>query len=676
MGLGLIHKIPFLNGTKTSKVDKNIIKIQRRKNAKELINVILKYSYITYIIAIVWIFLLPSKLVHSTSKTQENALLAGQVNTYYGNSDTLIEMEYAVKLKNMKNYQDFIKGEMEQLGLLTEKQDFSYTSIMDNININGTNVYGIFKAPRSDGTESIVISAPWTCSESSLNTHGVAFLLSLMKYIKKQAYWSKDLIFIVYDHNTIGASAWLQSYHYIKANDIKYSPLSYKSGIIQEALNIELCSPSGVFSSLGLYYEGVNGQLSNLDIVNTVFKLANSMKIPLSIFDSTVKKFQKIDDKEYYKESAINLLRTVKHQIHGIPLKAHGVFTKYKIDSITIHGNNNPNEKSSFGIKSVGTYIEALLRSFNNLLEKLHHSNYIYMLPYASYILDVGYFFPPVVLLAFYLAAKSYLLWLESGDNDPKQPLPKNVTSIKIFDASETKGTLIDCFPAFSRRERPVIQSIAIVVLCYICGFVTLVSPFVAHSIINNLGLNSQYIFMLSVVISVAFSIIVLSTVVPYIRKMLISDSSENETNPEIAQQPIPKEPVADWHLVKCISCSLLCCTLSTFGLINYGLSLFFGIISTPIYTLIRPTNNRLFRLIQYLLLLLVSPVGLFFIISSLSKVAPEKLFIMLLNEYELFNTWLLPFICLFYLPVNLCSLVILSSPIKPLSIKKSKKKN
>jgi len=36
--------------------------------------------------------------------------------------------------------------------------------------------------------------------------------------------------------------------------DIKFDSLSYKSGVIQEAINFELCSPNGKFSSMGLYF--------------------------------------------------------------------------------------------------------------------------------------------------------------------------------------------------------------------------------------------------------------------------------------------------------------------------------------------------------------------------------------------------------------------------------------
>ncbi|OUM68336.1 hypothetical protein PIROE2DRAFT_19861 [Piromyces sp. E2] len=163
MGLGLIHNIPLLFGKKT--VDKNIAKIQRKKTALITFQKILKKTFILYIIGIIWLLLLPSSIVHNTSKTQENALLAGQVNTYYSIPEVAAEIDYSEKLKNMTSYQQFIKDEMESFGLLSEIQNFSFNSSMGNMKIKGANVYGLFKSPRSDGSESLVLSAPWTCSK-------------------------------------------------------------------------------------------------------------------------------------------------------------------------------------------------------------------------------------------------------------------------------------------------------------------------------------------------------------------------------------------------------------------------------------------------------------------------------------------------------------------------------
>ncbi|ORX46231.1 Gaa1-domain-containing protein [Piromyces finnis] len=671
MGLGLIHNFPLLFGKKT--IDKNIAKIQRKKKALITFQKILKKTFILYIIGIIWLLILPSKIVHNTSKTQENALLAGQVNTYYSNSEVNLEMEYAEKLKNITFYQQFIKEEMEKYGLLSEIQNFSYNSSIGNMKINGANVYGLFKSPRSDGTESLVLSAPWTCSKDELNTHGVAFLLSLMRYFIKQAYWAKDLIFIVYDHNTVGASAWLQSYHSIHDNDIKYEPLTFRSGVIQEAINLELCSQSGSFSSLGLYFEGSNGQLPNLDIVNTVFKLANSVRIPISIFDSTVRRYQRLDDKTYYKECAKNLLRTAKHQLHGIPLKAHGVFVKYKIDAITLHGNNHKKERSSFGIKPIGTYTEGLVRSFNNLLEKLHHSNHFYMIPYSGYILDVGYFYPPVVLLVAFLTTNAYLIWLASGDKDPLQPLPVNVKSVHIYDANKPKGILIDTFPAFSRRDRPVIQATSIIILTFVCGALCYFIPYISWKIINIFNLSKNMLFSLTVILSLVLIVGILKPSIPFIRTMLIPDEDETPDE-EISKQPKSKEPVPDWHLIKCISCCLLCCVLSTFGLISYGLSVLFGLISTPVYSFIQPTKNRFLNVVQFIELIIVSPVGILFIASYMAKLTPNQLYLNLIHESELYGTWILPFIYFFYLPINICHFIILSSHVK--NVDKSIKKD
>jgi len=145
---------------------------------------------------------------------------------------------------------------------------------------------------------------------------------------------------------------------------------------------------------------------------------------------------------------------------------------------------------------------------------------------------------------------------------------------------------------------------------------------------------------------------------------MLIPDEEES-LDEEINKQPKPKDPVPDWHLIKCISCCLLCCVLSTFGLISYGLSVLFGIISTPVYSFIQPTKNRLLNAIQFIALIIVSPVGILFIASYITQLTPNQLYLNLIHESELYGTWILPFIYFFYLPINICHFIILSSPIK-----------
>ena len=56
--------------------------------------------------------------------------------------------------------------------------------------MHGVNTYAIFSAPRTSGTEAMVVSASWkseTLGGGTLNLRGVATILSLAAYIKSEA---------------------------------------------------------------------------------------------------------------------------------------------------------------------------------------------------------------------------------------------------------------------------------------------------------------------------------------------------------------------------------------------------------------------------------------------------------------------------------------------------------
>lgn len=79
----------------------------------------------------------------------------------------------------------------------------------------GRNVYGILRAPRGASTEAIVVSAPYRAPTSAhLPTNaGLALMLALAQFCRRQKYWAKDIIFLVTEHEQLGVQAWLEAYH-------------------------------------------------------------------------------------------------------------------------------------------------------------------------------------------------------------------------------------------------------------------------------------------------------------------------------------------------------------------------------------------------------------------------------------------------------------------------------
>lgn len=69
-------------------------------------------------------------------------------------------------------------------GLRAARQKYEYGAA-GNI-YGGENVYAILHAPRGDATEAIVLMAAWTNMDGELNQSGVALVLALARYFKRE----------------------------------------------------------------------------------------------------------------------------------------------------------------------------------------------------------------------------------------------------------------------------------------------------------------------------------------------------------------------------------------------------------------------------------------------------------------------------------------------------------
>lgn len=69
---------------------------------------------------------------------------------------------------------------------------------------------------------------------------------------------------------------------------------------------------------------------------------------------------------------------------------------RYRIDSLTLYCTP---ATGPHGFHTLGRTLESTLRSFNNLLERLHASYFFYLLPRPNYFIPVGNYLPAAVLL-------------------------------------------------------------------------------------------------------------------------------------------------------------------------------------------------------------------------------------------------------------------------------------
>lgn len=317
---------------------------------------------------------------------------------------------------------------MNNLKVATQK----YSYHVSNRTIANENVYAVLQGPRADATEAMVLIGAWKNMNEEVNTSGVALVLTLARYFKRWSLWSKDIIFLVSGDSTTGPQAWVDAYH--DGHDERHvEGLKIKSGALQGAVAVDY--PAGPwghrYDKLHVLYDGVNGQLPNLDLFNTAVQIASSQ---MGIGCAIQRMF---DHKDSYKERLQTMLRGMVSQGLGHATGPHSSFIPYHVDAITLStvGDGWHDEMS------LGKTIESLFRSLNNLLEHLHQSFFFYLLIQANRFISIGTYLPSAMLIAVNFSITSIALWVASGRSTEPIPNPAATAPPKDATSNEKAAT-------------------------------------------------------------------------------------------------------------------------------------------------------------------------------------------------------------------------------------------
>ncbi|KAI5283317.1 Glycosyl phosphatidyl inositol protein transamidase complex subunit [Ascosphaera aggregata] len=189
-------------------------------------------------------------------------------------------------------------------------------------------------------------------------------------------------------------------------------PLPLKSGSLQGAVAFEYPFDHR-FESLHIVYDGVNGQLPNLDLFNIAVLISNGqMGIPTSL-----QRMYEHDDS--YWDRLQTMLRGMLTQGLGYSAGLHSSFIPYHIDAITLQavGHGWQDEMA------LGRTVESIVRSLNNLLEHLHQSFFFYLLMQTNRFVSIGTYLPSAMLIAGNFTIMAIALWLKSGAPLKSRPL-------------------------------------------------------------------------------------------------------------------------------------------------------------------------------------------------------------------------------------------------------------
>lgn len=534
----------------------------------KMVRILPGLSLVLSLAGIALLAMLPMEGQYRNTYISENALLPAQASTYFRESEWNIVRGYRhevhmLESANSSTRTATIQEWFENIGLKTSVHDWELNYGSDKR--SGSNVYGILHAPRGENTEAMVLVAPWLNQDGEYNDGGVSLVVALARYLSKWSVWSKNVIFVVTSDSHLAMRSWVSAYH---------SSLGNTAGAIEAAIVLDYPSKSDQFESLEVIYEGLNGQLPNLDLVNTAMQIARLESIPVVI--------QGLDKLGYqfYTERALAFFRGILSQLSaGIrPGPGSDTFSGYRINAITIRAKGT---EGWADITTFGRVAESTLRSINNLLEHFHQSFFFYFLISPRNFISIGTYLPAVLLVSI-----SY-------------PLMAFYNIATKFMAAEQNVSILDRNTIFL----PFILLSSIYLICFIFGFSTLYI------------LPSKAVVVTILALSIAQAI--------YTVKVLISVfKSKTGTAVKTAIQ-LPNSALSFAHAYAMVVHGLI---LTTLGMLNFSLGFFLGVVTLPLSWLrplsynATPTQCKRHYVVSAMLLFLSTPWLWLKIISYLSS--------------------------------------------------------
>ncbi|OAA73754.1 Glycosylphosphatidylinositol:protein transamidase complex, GAA1 component [Cordyceps fumosorosea ARSEF 2679] len=402
------------------------------------------------VVGFAWLLVLPLDNYSRRTYISENALLPGQVHTYFGGSEQNIFRAYrrevdALENKNNHEINDQIEVFLKEVGVKVGRQNYTYH--YGGNECSGENIYGILQAPRGDATEAIVLVAAWKTVKEEINRNGVTLALTLARYFKRWSLWSKDIIIVIPPDSKAGTQAWVDAYH--DAHNARYvAPLPLKSGALQGALALDYAVDHR-FEALHIIYDGTNGQLPNLDLINSMVNIAGGqMGVHTAI--------QGIENhSNSYKDRLHTILRGMVRQSLGLATGPHSSFIPYHVDAITLQ----PYGEGWHDEMALGRIVEGTFRSLNNLLEHLHQSFFFYLLMHRDHFVSIGTYLPSAMLLAANFSIMAIFLWVKSGQAPQTNPQASGTPKAPVLKTGITQA-------ASTTVERDLFLPISVVTTC------------------------------------------------------------------------------------------------------------------------------------------------------------------------------------------------------------------
>lgn len=340
------------------------------------------FSVLCTVIGMGWLALLPMEGRYRRTYISENALMPSQAYSYFRESEWNVLRGYRSQIEGFKNITHSERNEL----MSTWLQEFGTKTAIYHDEQHGDTLYGILHAPRGDGTEAMLLTVPWSNTDGMLNVGAASLAVALGRFFSRWPVWSKNIIIVFSENPDASLRSWVEAYH---------TSLDLTGGSIEAAVVLDYPGSNDFFEYIEVHYEGLNGELPNLDMVNIAVSIIEheGMKVSLHGLPSA-----EIANDTFWTRLKILILGTKNAALSGLK-KVHGneAFSGWRIQSVTLraHGKEGP-----YDITTFGRVPEAMFRSINNLLEKFHQSFFFYILLAPRYFVSISSYLPSAVALS------------------------------------------------------------------------------------------------------------------------------------------------------------------------------------------------------------------------------------------------------------------------------------
>lgn len=341
-------------------------------------------SVLCTVMSVGWMAMLPSEGKFRHTYISENALMPSQAYSYFRETEWNLLRGYRTQIERLVDTNATIQQRNDEVA--SWLGDFGVKTATYQDEELGETLYGILHAPRGDGTEAMLLTVPWFNADGIDNISGVSLGIALARFFSRWPVWSKNIIVVFPENPHAALRSWVEAYH---------TSLDLTGGSIEAAIVVDYPGVNDYFDHVEITYEGLNGELPNLDLVNVAIGVTEHEGMKVSLHGVPC---DKISDNDYWSRLVVLLLGIKNAALAGLrKINGNEAFSGWRIQSVTIraHGTSGAHDVTTFG-----RIPEAMFRSINNLLEKFHQSFFFYILLAPRYFVSISSYLPCAVALS------------------------------------------------------------------------------------------------------------------------------------------------------------------------------------------------------------------------------------------------------------------------------------